>query len=361
VLQSPRFEYVTSGSFVDGGNLLHMGDGNCLTTRTLLSRNKDENPGVEQELIAKSSCKQVVYLNPLPGPVIEHIDMFTLPAGPKKILLASFDLHQNYVERYWGELTPQERALAIDAAVVMRGNARILRELGYEVIEVPAPLPRENDEDGFYYPTVLNALVRFDGRGGTQVLVPVYEDYEEDVQAAAMQAIQSAFGPKAQLVPIDATKAARLQGAVHCLSLTAPLKGSVFEDPARETELRTQVDRGVQLQKTLAKQERPGDLKGAWVYVEEHDAYKRSAVKGSHETFAFLGKSVTADFEDGDDPVEGTYEVVRKDGANWELNMKFGNKEIAVKMTWLDADHVRVQLEDVDEPHVLVRQKPGRG
>jgi agmatine/peptidylarginine deiminase len=355
VLSSPRFEYVAPDSFVDGGNLIHMGDGRCLTTRTLLSRNKDVKVALDQELIAKGSCSQVIYLDPLPGPVIEHIDMFALPAGPKKVLLASFDLHQNYTERYWGELTPEQKTLTFDAAVAMKGNARRLRDLGYEVIEVPSPLPRD-DDDGVYYPTVLNALVRFNGRGGTQILVPVYEDYEDDVQAAAMETIKNAFGPNAQVVPIDATEAAKLQGAVHCLTLTLPMSVSVFADTQLDNERHLQVARREELEQELGNREIPNDLSGTWFYVEEHDAYKRSAA--SAETFEFSGNSVIVDSNDGDDPAKGTYEVTRKADANWEAALKFPETELDAKLKWIDADHVRIVLEELDEPHVLVRKKP---
>ena len=356
VLSSPRFEYVAPNAFVDGGNLMRMGDGRCLTTRTLLSRNKDIKVTLDQELIASGSCSQVIYLDPLPGPVIEHVDMFALPAGPKKVLLASFDLSQNYIKRYWGELTPEEKALTFDAAVAMQGNARRLRELGYEVIEVPAPLPRANGEEGVYYPTVMNALVRFNARGETQILVPVYADYEDDVQAAAMETIKNAFAPGTQIVPIDATEAAKLQGAVHCLTLTLPLSASVFADASLDNDRRLQVTRRGALEQEFGNHELPKDLSGTWFYVEEHDAYKRSV--GSGKTFEFTGNTVSVDFGDGDNPTEGTYKITGQAGAYWDAALKFGDTELDARLNWIDADHARIVLEDLDEPHVLVRKKP---
>jgi agmatine/peptidylarginine deiminase len=357
VLKNPRFEYVSSGAFVDGGNLMRLGDGRCLTTRTLLSRNKDQNPGVDQELVAKGPCSQVIYLEPLPGPVIEHVDMFILPAGPKKVLLASFDLRQSYVERYWADLAPEEKVLAGEAAVAMRTNARRLREAGYEVIEAPSPLPRDDGEGGVYFPTVLNALVRSNAAGKTQVLAPVYGGYEEDVQAAALQAIRVAFGPEAEIVTIEATTAAKGQGAVHCLTLTVPLAASVFADSAMESDSRLQTARRMELEKALERSLQPPDLTGMWAYVEEHDAFRRAAAAASRMIFEFKGQEVVADLGNGEDPVEGKYQIVGKDGSTWAVKMVFGDKDLDVELTWLDPDHVRIALDWIDEPHVLVRVK----
>ncbi len=92
VLAAPDFNFKSSPVALDGGNLLRLDDGRCLTTRVLLTRNKDQNVNLDQELEKIGGCKNVTYLEPLPGPVTEHIDMFALPVGGKQILLASYDL-----------------------------------------------------------------------------------------------------------------------------------------------------------------------------------------------------------------------------------------------------------------------------
>ena len=103
VLAAPDFNYKSSPVAIDGGNLFKLEDGRCLTTRVLLSRNKDQNVNLDQELEKIGGCKSVTYLEPLPGPVIEHIDMFALPAGGKRILLASYDLSKPFAAEYWSK------------------------------------------------------------------------------------------------------------------------------------------------------------------------------------------------------------------------------------------------------------------
>src|SRR5271169_2325166 len=160
VLAAPDFNYKSSKVALDGGNLFKLEDGRCLTTRVLLSRNKDQAINLDQELEKIGGCKEVTYLDPLPGEVIEHIDMFALPVGGKRILLASYDLSQPFAAEYWSKLNNAERDLAVDAGLAMESNAARLRRLGYEVLPVPSPFPRISANGRAYYPSVLNALVR---------------------------------------------------------------------------------------------------------------------------------------------------------------------------------------------------------
>ncbi|MGC1089160.1 MAG: hypothetical protein WA894_12030, partial [Candidatus Acidiferrum sp.] len=160
VLANPDFSYKSSQVAIDGGNLFKLDDGRCLTTRTLLSRNKDQNINLDQELEKIGGCKQVTFLEPLPGPVIEHIDMFALPVGGNRILLASYDLANPFAAEYWSKLSAPERDLVLNAALAMQTDADSLRRLGYDVVSVPSPFPRIPANGHTYYPSVLNALVR---------------------------------------------------------------------------------------------------------------------------------------------------------------------------------------------------------
>jgi len=100
------------------------------------------------------------------------------------------------------------------------------------VVPVPSPFPKIPPNRHTYYPSVLNALVREGADGYRELLVPSYKDYEMDVQSAALKEIAAAFGPKTNIVSIEATEAAKSQGAIHCLTLAAPLRLSVFGDSA---------------------------------------------------------------------------------------------------------------------------------
>jgi agmatine/peptidylarginine deiminase len=176
VLANPDFSYKRSEVALDGGNLFKLEDGRCLTTRVLLSRNKDQNVNVDQELQQTGGCKEFTYLEPLPGPVIEHIDMFAFPVGGKRILLASYDLSKTYAAEYWSKLSDSERDLALNAELVMETNAQRLRRLDYEVLLVPSPFARIPANGHIYYPSVLNALRREGADGRREVLVPSYQD-----------------------------------------------------------------------------------------------------------------------------------------------------------------------------------------
>src|SRR5437764_7443151 len=113
----------------------------------------------------------------------------------------------------------------------MKNNERILRRAGYEVINVPSPLPQLEGEE-IYYPTVLNALTFKGSDESVYVLVPTYGGLQDDVQKHALELISNTFGAGAHIVPIDASVAAARQGAVHCLTIVVPLSLTDFADQA---------------------------------------------------------------------------------------------------------------------------------
>jgi hypothetical protein len=129
-----------------------MGD---VSRRELISHNPETD--VAAEMMEKHDCKRLVFLEPLLGPVIKHVDMFALPVAANTILLASYQLDQPYVREHWRELNKEEQELTFEAALAMHYNFQTLRQLGFDVILVPAPLPRVAPQSGPYYPTMLNA------------------------------------------------------------------------------------------------------------------------------------------------------------------------------------------------------------
>jgi agmatine/peptidylarginine deiminase len=363
VLASPDFGYKSSALALDGGNLLKLEDGRCLTTRVLLSRNKDQNINVDQEL-EKTVCKVVTYLDPLPGPVIEHIDLFVLPAGGKRILLASYDLSQPFAAEYWGKLSDAERDLATNADLAMELDAERLRRLGYEVVPVASPFPRIPANGHTYYPSVLNALVRAGTDGYKQILVPSYKDYETDVQAAALKQIEDVFGPKTQIVSIEATEAAKGQGAIHCLTLSAPLPLSIFGDStetAKRTEVlarKEQLDRSVAAQ--IASQIPSTGLQGSWAILEENERPDESPLE-LYPQRIFFGRN---EFQKGVfDQLEskGTYTIDRKYPASWTLHFLFANQNATPGVAqWINKDEVRLIFADGDSTLVLRRISDGQ-
>jgi agmatine/peptidylarginine deiminase len=359
VLATPDFNYKNSSVALDGGNLFKLEDGRCLTTRVLLSRNKDQNVNLDQELEKIGGCKSVTYLEPLPGPVIEHVDMFVLPVGGKRILLASYDLSGPFATEYWGKLSDSERDLALDAGLAMELDAERLRRLGYEVVPVLSPFPRIPGNGHIYYPTVLNALVRQGTEGYSQVLLPSYKDYETDIQSAALNQIVAAFGPKTEIVTIEATEAAKSQGAIHCLTLTAPLRLSIFGesgDAARRTEYQARKDRlDRNLAAQIASQIPATGLQGSWAILEEGeqadetplDLYPQKFFFGEHE----FQKGVLEHLES-----RGTYIIDTRDLTSWSLRFQFPHKDVTPAVVqWLNKDEIKLVLQHGDSTLLLRR------
>jgi agmatine/peptidylarginine deiminase len=359
ILATPDFNYKNSGLAVDGGNLLKLEDGRCLTTRVLLSRNKDQNINVDEELERVGGCKEITFLEPLPGPVIEHIDMFALPAGGKRILLASYDLAKPFAAEYWSKLSESERDLAMNAELAMELNAERLRRNGYEVVQVPSPFARIPASGHTYYPSVLNALVREGTDGSREVIVPSYKDYETDIQSAALKQIGEAFGPKTEIVTIEATEAAKAQGAVHCLTLTAPLQLSIFgdsNDAARRTESlmrKEQLDQSVA--KQVAGQSPAAGLRGLWAIVGK-DKRTDDTPLGLYPQRIFFSEN---EFQKGVfDRLEskGKYSIARKGAGSWSLYFLFTDEDVSpATVQWISKDEVKLKLDGGDDAMVLRR------
>jgi agmatine/peptidylarginine deiminase len=363
VLAAPDFEYKSSAVAIDGGNLFKLEDGRCLTTRVLLSRNKNQNINLDQELEKVGGCRKVTFLDPLPGPVIEHIDMFALPIGGKRILLACYDLSEPFAAEYWSKLSDSERDLALNAELAMERDADRLRRLGYDVTLVPSPFPRVPANGHVYYPSVLNVLIRTATDGYKQVLVPWYRDYETDIQSSALKQIQDSLGPKAEITTIETTEAAKGQGGVHCLTLTAPLPLSIFGDSgdaARRTELlvrKEQLDRNAA--EEVASQIPATGLQGSWAILQEEEQSEGTPVELYPQRIFFgeneFQKGVLDRLESG-----GKYTVDKRDPASWSLHFQFADQEATPAVAhWITKDEVKLTLEDGNSTMVLRRISSG--
>jgi agmatine/peptidylarginine deiminase len=363
VLAAPDFRYRSSPLALDGGNLFKLDDGRCLTTRVLLSRNKEQNINVDEELRTTGGCKDVTYLEPLPGPVTEHIDMFALPVGGKRILLASYELSKPFAAEYWSDLSGAERDLATDAALAMQANADALRRLGYDVVMAPSPFPRVPENGHIYYPSVLNALVRESADGSRELLVPSYKDYETDIQAAALQQIRAAFGANTEIVTIEATDSAKSQGAIHCLTLSAPLRLSIFGDAAgsaRRTAVlaqKEQLDRRAAAE--IASQIPATGLQGSWAIVEDGDRTQGFSLDAYPQRIFFseneFQKGVLDRLES-----KGKYAVDHRESTVWSLHLQFADHGATPAIVqWLGKDEVKLTLADAQSSMFLRRIASG--
>ena len=363
VLAAPDFRYTNSPLALDGGNLFKLEDGRCLTTRVLLSRNKDQKINVDEELKKVGGCKEVTYLDPLPGGVIEHIDMFALPVGGKRILLASYDLSNPFAAEYWGKLSSEERDLALNAALAMDANAERLKQLGYDVLQVPSPFPVIPANGHTYYPSALNVLIREGADGSKQVLAPSFKDYETDVQTAALKEIAAALGPSTEIVPIEATEAVKSQGAIHCLTLTAPLQLSIFGDAAGNGRRTEELARKEELDKQAAAQiaaEIPaGGLDGSWAILAQDERANESALDLYPQRIFFgqreFQKGVFEQLE-----FSGKYTIDKKDAGSWSVHFVFADQTVTPAVVqWLNKDEVKLIFADGDSSLHLRRISSG--
>jgi len=262
-LQSPQFRIKKTNLFVEGGNLMRLPGGRCATTSALISANDGHDGQLQKVLTEDYGCHEMIYLAALPGQnIIKHIDMFLLPVDGKSVALAQFDLKKAPLAKDFVNVDAEIQELAIAASVAMDRNEAVLKKSGLEVHRVPAPLPRKG-ENGIYFPTVLNALVRMDAKGVRHVIMPRYDGYQEEVQAIAVKKLEEVFPKGTSFYKVEATAAAEGQGAVHCLSLVIPTNVSIFGDSRSNKQVS---DYRTTLATLREKEERTTKkLEGRWV------------------------------------------------------------------------------------------------
>lgn len=343
IMKSTDFDVVRPEINLDGGNLLRDDEGYCFTTRALLARNRGKEAEVTRFLTGTYRCKDVRYLEALPGPVIEHVDMFLLPGAGKRVFLASYDPADPLIAKHWGEMRPVARRLAEEAAVAMKRNARELARLGYTVIHVPSPLPRLHEGD-VYYPTVLNALVqRSDSTGNPNLIVPKYEGYQDDIQQHARALIEREYGTQVTVAAVESTVAATRQGAVHCLTVVAPAELTLFSDDIR----RADEDR-VKIASTAALAAHASDyaqIEGVWRIADSIPGDKRRVVFRNQRLEMMSGEETELSFG---------YKVASREGQKWQLRLDDDEETWDVSVDWLDPKHVRMTF---DEDMVLTLQR----
>ncbi|HND34030.1 MAG TPA: hypothetical protein PLA94_28715, partial [Myxococcota bacterium] len=211
------------------------------TTEDIRTDNLAYTDGVIKKYLRRLfGCRRVVILEPIPGPVIKHVDMFLLPGRGKNLILAGYP-SESYSAEQWGPLSAEVRALVEEADQVMDRNQRLLERAGYRVFRMRSPLPVEDVDMGLWFPTMLNGLPLPKGLGGTQVLLPRYRDVPPSYMDRSQAIFRQAFGADTELVPIESSGPGQWQGAVHCLTATVALDLTRFSELATETRFRERV------------------------------------------------------------------------------------------------------------------------
>jgi len=214
---------------MDGGNLLRSTNCDCFLTTDVITKNQLSRQSILSILEEKFLCKKIVFLDPLPE-AIKHVDMFLLPVKGDKLILASYDPSFKFLEKEWLS-NDVSKEIAKEAHIVMENNFQELKSRGFDVIKLPSPLPRESNR-GIYYPTLLNLLLqkgRNDEGEVLQILAPVFENVDQDLIRNSIKIIEETFKdnyPSSQIFikEIESTNPAKLQGGIHCLTNTIPIK-----------------------------------------------------------------------------------------------------------------------------------------
>lgn len=192
---------------LEGGNLLSDGQGTGFATDHLADINQLREEELAWMLSRYLGFEQIVYLNPLVGDVIEHVDMLLSVADEKTLLLAEADPMLDPDNHHILE----ENFQRLSALQTASGDPyRILR------VPMPPPLPT-NPENGRtnLVRSYLN-LVPFNG----VVLVPTYAG-DLNTESAAISVIAEAF-PGRRIIPIPADMIAPSYGTIHCVTQTTP-------------------------------------------------------------------------------------------------------------------------------------------
>lgn len=345
-LKDIRFSVRRPSLSLDGGNMFRFPGDECVTTREIIGKNDGMEENVRSTLTEVYGCQEIVYLHPLAGAdIIKHVDMFLLPVKDKEVLLAWYDPDTEPLRSHWSSLTAEQKALVFEAAVAMQQNKTQLEKRGYVVHLVPSLAPETSFIDGsYFFPTVLNALVRTNSQGNRQVLVPSYEGIQEDIQARALEIIKLYFGSRTQVETIESTFAAMGQGAIHCLTLTVPEKLSVFAD-TQEHEIRSALNRRVKALEEEFLAANNYSLEGRWT---QSDSEESLSVVIDADSIRYL-------MADSSEALTLPYKVLGRNSKEWYFKSSLSDKSIEGKILWNDRDSFSLLLGS--EPAVsLVRE-----
>jgi len=191
---------------LEGGNLLSDGQGTCFTTHNLAACNRLTEEELAVLLDRYFGFRRVVFLEPLSGDVIDHVDMLLAVADADTLLLARAD----------PLMDPDNHAILEENAARL---ATLQAPSGqpYRIVRVPMPppLPYNPANDSPHHVRSYLNLVPFNG----VVLVPVFRA-SLHLEHEALAQIAAAF-PGREVVPIPADTVAASYGAVRCATQTS--------------------------------------------------------------------------------------------------------------------------------------------
>ncbi len=244
---------------VSGGNFACDYCGTCFTSTETIAENGGNRELTNLVFRTYYGCKEVVYLEPLPGTqTTKHIDMFFRVADDSTYLLGSYERIRSArsVTQY----------LQLEARMRMDRNRRVLEDVAtrqkrkIKIVRVPMPdltgpstastgsevddsqywlwaemLGLSNDwssADGFGWSERLNYIYRtylnythLKSANGELVLLPSYPDDEDILRLAIQSEAEKELGkvyPNARIQRIACDDLIKGAGALHCVTLVIP-------------------------------------------------------------------------------------------------------------------------------------------
>jgi agmatine/peptidylarginine deiminase len=187
---------------LEGGNLISNGRGLCLTTTTLLERNRER--GCDEEHLRNLlrqffGAGETVFLEPLSGEPTGHVDMFAVFTDPDTVVVGEYD---PFVD-------------PVNAAILDRNATRLSQVRGPDgrlhVVRIPMP-PRQGEN----WRTYTNVVF-----ANGMLLTPIYGHLDPQGERAATE-IYRRLLPNWRVAGIDVSNLIANGGALHCISMNAP-------------------------------------------------------------------------------------------------------------------------------------------
>lgn len=197
---------------IQGGNLLCNGGGLALTTTRIFDDNKvtfQARPGADvqkeqREFVIKqikqyTNLKHIEVLQPLQGEKTKHVDMFATFVNSREVLVAKVDPRMDPVN-----------------ARILDQNVRRLQRISIggeplKVRRIPVPVRRGTSWSPYTNAIIANKLV----------MMPVMQTDDRSTIREAINVYREALKDH-RVATVDITSMAKLQGALHCMSIHVP-------------------------------------------------------------------------------------------------------------------------------------------
>lgn len=188
---------------MEGGDLLSDGQGLCLTSRRLITRNQQERGYTPEQVWAllqqHGGFTDWFPLPSLSGEPTGHIDMFATVVAPLTVVIGQYDPAVDAENAKWLDWSAQQ----LSTRTTSRGPVTVAR----------IPMPPHDDGVWRTYTNVVFA--------NGVLLVPSYPDVSPELDATAREVFARLL-PDWRVVSVDCSTLIRRNGALHCVTMGLP-------------------------------------------------------------------------------------------------------------------------------------------